>query len=898
MTPLQRWLLPIAAATVLSGMAVCLVQVTTSRALHGLRPGAQWLHLLMPAAGGCLVVWQQLSGSFKTWFMPSSQPTAPAAGHEFSGSDTGNPPKVRQGGRLAPSADGFESASTNPSAWGSLRMSFLIMLAGCLTLPGLLLFVLSYSESHITVTASEQTLFQPSPVRTAAGGHIPAELLDNSDYCLNCHQDVHAGWSESAHHFSSFSNPAYLASVLETRRVMTDRDGSPQASRWCAGCHDPVLLLSGGFDRSDFDLLNDPAADSGITCTVCHAVTDVDHTRGNGGYTIEAPQHYPFANSSQPILQWINHQLIRLDPTVHKQTFLRDLHSQAEFCSACHKVHIPQALNHYRAFLRGQNHYDSWLLSGLSGHSARSFYYPERAEENCAGCHMPPVASTDAPAQQGEADDGPVIRDHMFPGANTALPWLRNSADTVATHQSFLQGAVAVDIFGIRDGERLDSPLTAPLRPQQFTLRPQNSYLLETVIRTLEIGHHFTQGTSDSNQVWLEIRITAGDQLIAASGLRGREGRVDSRAHFVNTFMLDREGHRVSRRNVQDIFVPLYDHQIPPGAAQTVHYRLTVPENVHGPLTVTARLLYRKFDTAYLEFIADTLKSTHDRKTPDDIADRLKDAGNGLPVTLLAEDTFTFAVEGASAPPPIAASPSSDWRRWNDYGIGLLLKGKAELRQAADAFRQVENLGRYDGPLNLARVLIAEGGPQPLTDAAAAVTRAAGDHNPPAPEWTRSWLEGVISRQQGDLQAAEQAFRQVLSFHTEETRRRGFDFSRDYVVNNLLGQTVFDQAVRLPASSADGRRKQRLREAVDIFDRTLQLDSENVDAHHNLAQLYQLLGEPGKAATHRKLHDRYHQDDTARGQAVLAARQRYPAAGTAAEPVVIYDLIPVPEEHR
>ncbi|HBB73663.1 MAG TPA: hypothetical protein DC048_04340, partial [Planctomycetaceae bacterium] len=59
------------------------------------------------------------------------------------------------------------------------------------------------------------------------------------------------------------------------------------------------------------------------------------------------------------------------------------------FCSTCHKVSIPGELNHYKEFLRGQNHYDSFLLSGVSGHGARSFYYPPMAKENCNACHMP-----------------------------------------------------------------------------------------------------------------------------------------------------------------------------------------------------------------------------------------------------------------------------------------------------------------------------------------------------------------------------------------------------------------------------------------------------------------------------------------------------------------------------
>ncbi len=50
------------------------------------------------------------------------------------------------------------------------------------------------------------------------------------------------------------------------------------------------------------------------------------------------------------------------------------------------------------------------------------------------------------------------------------------------------------------------------------------------------------------------------------------------------------------------------------------------------------------------------------------------------------------------------------WQRWNDYGIGMFLKEKkAALRQATEAFAKVEEFGRFDGPLNLARVLLMEG---------------------------------------------------------------------------------------------------------------------------------------------------------------------------------------------
>ena len=153
-----------------------------------------------------------------------------------------------------------------------------------------------------------------------------------------------------------------------------------------------------------------------------------------------------------------------------------------------------------------------------------------------------------------------------------------------------------VDIFGLKSGGTIDSPLTAPIRPGVPQLRPGERYLIETVIRTVKMGHLFTQGTADSNEVWLDVIVTSGG--------RAADGAVDPWSHFVNAFVLDREGRRIDRRNAQDIFIALYDHQIPPAAAGVVHYLLFVPPDVREPITVDVKLQYRKFDTTYMKFFA------------------------------------------------------------------------------------------------------------------------------------------------------------------------------------------------------------------------------------------------------------------------------------------------------
>ena len=134
--------------------------------------------------------------------------------------------------------------------------------------------------------------------------------------------------------------------------------------------------------------------------------------------------------------------------------------------------------------------------------------------------------------------------------------------------------------------------LAAEVESRQLTTYlPQD--LLETVVRTLKVGHPLTQGTTDSNELWLEVTAMSGGHPIGRSGALD-EDVVDPRAHFVNVYMLDREGRRVDRRNVQDIFVPLYDHQIPPSAAAVVHYQLDVPADARQPIEVDVKPQYRR----------------------------------------------------------------------------------------------------------------------------------------------------------------------------------------------------------------------------------------------------------------------------------------------------------------
>lgn len=81
-----------------------------------------------------------------------------------------------------------------------------------------------------------------------------------------------------------------------------------------------------------------------------------------------------------------------------------------------------------------------------------------------------------------------------------------------------------------------------------------------------------------------------------------------------------------------------------------------------------------------------------------------------------------------------------------------------------------------------------------------------------------------------------------------------------------------------------------VKDAITAFERALKIDSESFRAHYNLSLLYTELSDTEMANYHQEMHERYKDDDVIRGQAIPAAREKYPAANHASEPLVIYPL--------
>ncbi len=717
--------------------------------------------------------------------------------------------------------------------------------------------------------------FSPSLVEVVDGEQIRSSDLLIDDYCKECHEDVVERWQHSAHHLSSLNNPIYDFSINNTKKALEQIQGHSKNAQFCAGCHDPVLLLTEQFDSDKF-VKGTAEAEAGINCLSCHSIQGVSGRRGNANYQFKLPQHYPFAFSDSDSLRWLSRQLVRAKPELHKRSFLKPVHKTTEFCGVCHKVSIPRVVNQYR-WLRGQNHFDEFALSGVSGLGVSSFYYPDKTHNNCNACHMKPIDSDDPAATQLSDSSANQIHDHLYPSGNTALQLFQTMPEKILDERvAELTDVVRLDIFGFRENAQIDGKLIGPELDKFKSLKPGKEYLLEIVIRTTGMGHMLTGGTVDSNELWLHTQIwyqdAEGEHLLAESGSIEKEtGIINEYSHFVNSYLLDRKGNKIDRRNVEDIFVPLYNHQIPPGAADVVHYKIKLPETDWTSLRVESSLNYRKFSPQLMKLAG------------------VGDNNKGIPVVMMATDKLSISPNTASKQQIIPL-----WQRWNDYGIGLLRKPKKmQLKQAEQAFSQVAEMRKSDGPVNLVRVYLAEGR---LDDAQQQLNKAIDMKT--AKAWTLLWLKGQIEQQNGYLEQAISTFEKIIqtNFSSEE---RIFDFSKDYRLLNLLAKTEIEAALRYKRSD-NNLYHSWLNNAKNHLLQVLKLDDENATAYFNLARVLQLQTtnlqgvelqqNKQQIKMYKELHNKYRHDEFVRGRAISIHRQNNKAADNAANDVVIYPL--------
>jgi cytochrome c-type biogenesis protein CcmH/NrfG len=720
--------------------------------------------------------------------------------------------------------------------------------------------------------------FFPSSSDTNVHRTIPATFFMTSESCGRCHSDIYRQWKSSTHHFSSFNNQWYRKSI----EYMQDTVGT-QPSKWCAGCHDHAVFFNGRFDRPIKEQIDTPEAQAGLGCTSCHAITSVRSTMGQGDFEVQYPPLHDLAASGNAVLRFAHDQLTYIAPQPHRGIFLKPFHKQqpAEFCSACHKVHLDVPVNGYRWF-RGFNDYDNWQASGVSGEGARSFYYPP-APQTCADCHMPAVKSNDPAARNG------FVRSHRFAAANTALPAVNHDPEQLQAVQNFLRaGAVSVDIFGLvrtsgaaalealpkrQDSEpRLASTFAvgeesmnygaaqayaapaanviAPLDKLDVPVRRGDSVRIEVVVRTRKVGHFFPGGTVDAFDVWVELEAVddKGRTILHSGAVEDKgKGRVDPGAHFYRSLLLDAHGNPINKRNAWAARSVAYVRLIPPGAADTIHYRLNVPADAGNTIHLRAKVNYRKFAWWNTQWafagVRDPRRKADVTKDYDDgpwmfTGDTSRVSGGvkaipDIPTTVMAEAQADLRVLPANAPlPDVKPLMTRELReRWNDYGIGLLLQG--DIKNAESAFLKVTQMdpGYADGWVNVARGQIQEGN---MADAEPMLRKAL--EVSPGLAKSHFFLAAVLK--------ATGRYDEAI----DHLRRASASYPRDRVVLNQLGRVLF--------------LKRQFGEAIAVFNRVLTIDPEDLQAHYNLMLCNQGMGDAAASVRERELYLRFKADES------------------------------------
>ncbi len=456
--------------------------------------------------------------------------------------------------------------------------------------------------------------FAPSYARTASGAFVDPSALAGSASCgtSGCHEQILAEWEPSAHRFAAM-NPPFQA----VQRLFADDRGAAE-TRYCAGCHDPISLFAGAKDIHVQDL-SAPGMQEGISCVACHSIALVDQ-RGNADYVLVPPQRYLWEGEPG----WrkrVSDFLIRSLPRQHLADYDRNLLRRPEFCGACHKQFIPEALNRFGS-TPGQNQYDEWRQSHWHSDDPLT-------DLACRDCHMRLVHDSRDP---GHGEAGDLRRDprdgkhrhHGFIATNLFMPAvldLPHAAEHIRLTEEWIRGETVIPEIAELwpEGPVAEVELRSP-----EAVTPGTELQLQVVVHNRKAGHGFTTGPLDFMQAWVHLVVedAAGERLgewgaldphtrrlLDAPGVEHRAGNArDAGTLVLEGMPLDRHGQVLERHQLWDKAGGLGQRQIYAGHSDQQTYRVHVPQSAAFPLTARAELRFRRYRQDFLELVLPDLE--------------------------------------------------------------------------------------------------------------------------------------------------------------------------------------------------------------------------------------------------------------------------------------------------
>lgn len=428
--------------------------------------------------------------------------------------------------------------------------------------------------------------FFPSLATTESERPVPPALLANSKTCgaSGCHTAIYQEWRASAHRWAA-EDPLFQ----KVQAGLIKSDGIPSA-RYCAGCHDPVSLLSGYKDASTG--IEAPGFREGISCTACHAMRRVD-VQGNGNYVFAAPKPYLFEYyGDHRVTVALTHFLIRAYPRQHDYDYDLALAKQPASCASCHKQYIDQNINHV-GWVQLQNQYDDWRLGKWNT-------APNPADRlRCQQCHMyyqPAASQAQADPYDLKAGQGLKHRNHWFAAANQFVPEMLHTPDWRGQNKrvdQWLEGQKVIPEIAsiwptgpVMPIELLASePKAAPGRPFNFQVMLVNN----------KAGHSVPSGPLDLIRLWVEVEVhDRTGRLVYHSGGLTPQDHIEDGSFVLKGIGVNAAGETIVRHDLWNEVGAKGKRVVFPGYTDMYRYQFVVPHNAQGPFTITARLRYRK----------------------------------------------------------------------------------------------------------------------------------------------------------------------------------------------------------------------------------------------------------------------------------------------------------------
>ncbi len=512
-------------------------------------------------------------------------------------------PRARTEGQAighAPAAEGVPALPDfgpgRRRMWLTSGVSAMVLLAGVGVLAGLYeVYAPDFSQYRLPAGYKMpygSDIFAPSMAKTASGGPVDPRLLAGSASCgaSGCHTEIYQEWNADGHRWSS-EDVAFQG----VQAALIKSEGAP-AARYCAGCHDPVSLLSGYKNASTS--IEAPGFKEGASCVVCHAMRRVD-VQGNGNYVWGAAAPYLFEYAGTGRASAVTRFLIRAYPRQHDVDYDLALAKDAASCGACHKQFIDKQINHV-GWVQLQNQYDDWKQGKWNTDPDPSHRL------RCQQCHMYyQDGASPALADPYDVKVGLGVRhrNHWFAAGNQWMPEVLHSPDAAGQTQrvtEWLQGTKVIpEIAGVwPKGPVLPISILAP-----DPARPGGKAKFRAVIANNKAGHSFPTGPLDLIRAWVEVKVSdETGRVVFHSGDVQPDGHLEPGTFVLKAQGVNAEGQEIVRHDLWHYVGAKWKRAIFPGYSDMYEYTFTVPRDAKGPLSIAARLRYRKANQYFMDF--------------------------------------------------------------------------------------------------------------------------------------------------------------------------------------------------------------------------------------------------------------------------------------------------------